>query len=110
MRVEFCNPFDEAVAKLGPPSVFLPDRKGFLRLDETWTRDAWGRVEREPAKGAVWLLLRDRGTGFVVMAYVTSPDLIETWPRADVRAYPSRAEAQAAREAFGNPPICEAAW
>lgn len=106
----FCNPFDEALAADGPAAIFLFDRQGFLRFDPTWTRDAWGREEGPHAHDPVWLLLRDHGTGFVTMAWVTSRTLVPSWPRADVRAYDTREAAEAARAAFGTPPLCAEAW
>lgn len=106
----FCSPFDEQLAHSGPPGVFLLDTEGSLRFHLTWTRDAWGRAEGPHASGWVWLLLRDRGSGFVQLALVTSPTLITTHPRMDVRAYERRDEAEAARAAFGHPPMAPEAW
>lgn len=110
MARTFCNPFDEALAADGPPAVFLFDREGLLRFDETWTRDAYNRSPGPHARGEAWLLLRDRATGFVTLAMVTSATLIPHWPRADVRAYATRAAAEEARAAFGQPPLAEAPW
>lgn len=104
----FASPFDETLARQGPAAVFLVDPEGELRFHLNWTRDAWGR---EPGPHAIdwrWLLLRDRDTGFVQLALVTSPTLIPTHPRADVRAFSTREAAEAARAAFGRPPLAEA--
>ena len=100
-----CNPFDEHLLAHGPPAVFLLDREGMLRFDETWTRDAWGREPGPHASGHVWLLLRDRGTGYVMIVLSTSPTLIVSHPRCDVRAFPTREAAEAVRATFGSPPI-----
>jgi len=111
--MDFCSPFDAALAAHGPPAVFLPDREGLLRFDAEWTRDAWGRQPGPHAHGHAWTLLRDRDTGFVLLALVTSPTLIpapDGHARMDVRAYPTAAQAIAAREAFGQPPLCAEAW
>ena len=105
-----CNPFDDELAKHGPPAVFLFDREGLLRFDPTWTRDAYGRAPGPHAAGSVWLLLRDRLTGFVTQVFVTSETLIEDWPRADVKRFATREEADAARAGFGTPPVCEEPW
>ena len=106
----YCSPFDQALAESGPPGVFLLDTDGALRFHLTWTRDAWGRAPGPHAHNPVWLLLRDRGSGFVQLAYVTSDTLIPEHPRADVRRYAGRDEAEAARAAFGSPPFCAEAW
>jgi hypothetical protein len=105
-----CNPFDHALLAAGPPAVFLFDKKGELRFDATWTRDAWGRAPGPHERGEVWLLLRDHGTGFISLVLVTSETLIIEHPRADVRRFATREEAEAARSAFGTPPVCREAW
>ena len=74
MNPFFCSPWDEALARRGPPSVFLPDREGLLRFDADWTRDCWGRAPGPHVDGWTWLLLRDRDTGFVNLLLATSPD------------------------------------
>ena len=106
----FCSPFDEALAHSGPPGVFLRDPEGMLRFHLTWTRDAWGRAPGPHAHGWTWLLLRDRDTGFIQIALVTSPTLIVDHPRADVRSFDTLDDAQAARERFGHPPVSAEAW
>ncbi|MCB9666105.1 MAG: hypothetical protein H6732_18500 [Alphaproteobacteria bacterium] len=106
----FCNPFDEALARSGLAAVFLLDREGLLRFDATWTRDAWGREPGPHAAGEGWLLFRDHQTGFVTLALVTSPTLVPSWPRADVRRFGTQAEAEAARAAFGVPPVTREPW
>lgn len=106
----FCSPFDEALAAAGPAAVFLPDPEGALRFHPSWTRDAWGRAPGPHEQGWSWQIFRDRGTGFVQLALVTSPTLIPEHPRLDVRMFGTREEAEAARRAFGNPPIAEEPW
>lgn len=106
----FCSPFDEALASQGPAAVFLPDPEGALRFDARWTRDAWGRAEGPHAHGLTWLLLRDRGTGFVTLALVTSPTLITEHPRLEVRAFSTREDAEAERATYGWPPMCPEPW
>lgn len=108
--MEFCSPFDEALARNGPASVFLLDREGALRFDATWTRDGWGRAPGPHPRGDRWLLARDRGSGFVQLLLVTSPTLLVDHPRLDLRAFETRAEAEAARRIFGQPPIAREAW
>ncbi len=106
----FCSPFDEALAHRGPAAVFLPDPEGALRFHPNWTRDAYGRSPGPHLHGWRWLLLRDRGTGYVQIALITSPTLIEAHPRMQVRAYRERADAEAARAALGEPPIAVEPW
>ncbi len=108
--MEFCSPFDEAMAHTGPASVFLLDRTGALRCDPTWTRDAWGRAPGPHEPGWRWVLLRDHGTGFVQLILVTSPTLIASHPRADVRPFASFEEASRVRQAYGHPAIAVAGW
>jgi hypothetical protein len=108
--MDFCNPFDRDLFEQGPPAVFLFDRRGALRFDAEWTRDAWGREEGPHARGVRWLLLRDHGTGFVQLVVATSPTLVPSWPRADLRTFASREEAEAVRASFGRPPVVREAW
>ena len=106
----FCNPFDETLASEGPPAIFLPDREGLLRFDESWTRDAWGRNPGPHVFSPAWGLVRDHATRFVTLVLVTSPGLLEGWPRADVRLYATREEAEAARHALGTLAVAGDAW
>jgi hypothetical protein len=109
--IPFCNPFDEALASQpGAPAVFLLDREGMLRFDETWTRDAWGRDPGPHAWGVVWRLLRDRATGYVTLVMTTSPTLNATHPRCDVRSFATWEEASAARASWGPLPLCPEPW
>jgi hypothetical protein len=109
--MQYCNPFDEALARDGAPAIFLRDREGMLRFDETWTRHAWGREAGPHAHGWTWLLLRDRATGYVTVVLATSPTLMPSHPRCDVREVADRDAAEAQLAAYGSPPICdEAAW
>lgn len=104
----FCSPFDEQMAHSGVAGVFLLDPEGALRFHVTWSRDAWGRSPGPHEPGWTWLLLRDRDTGFVQLALVTSPTLILSHPRAEVRAFATRESAEAERATFGSPPFSEA--
>jgi hypothetical protein len=106
----FCSPFDSSLASSGPPAVFLPDTEGSLRFQPNWTRDAWGRAEGPHEHGWTWTLLRDRDTGFVLLALVTSPTLIAEHPRLDVRQCASLDEARSLRAEYGNPPIAAEPW
>jgi hypothetical protein len=108
--VEFCNPFDEALAHGGPAGVFLYDRRGMLRFDDMRTRDAWGRAPGPHAHRWTWLLMRDHGTHFVSLVLVTSPTLVQAHPRADLRVFDALEDAVAARAAFGEPPLCSEPW
>lgn len=110
MRTEFCSPFDHALAHGGPPAVFLFDREGLLRFDPQWTRDAWGRSPGPHAPGWVWVLTRDRDTGFVWMVLVTSPQLLVDHPRLELRAFSERAEAEAALAELGSPALASEPW
>ncbi|MFM2160922.1 MAG: hypothetical protein RLZZ383_434 [Pseudomonadota bacterium] len=108
--VAWCSPFDAALAASDVAAVFLLDREGLWRFDETWTRDAFARESGPHRRGAAWRLLRDRATGWVTLVHTNSPDLLSVHPRADVRTYGSLDEALAARAAFGNPPIAKEVW
>lgn len=111
--MEFCSPFDEALAASGAPAIFLPDREGLLRLDPEWSRDAVGRNPGPHEHALTWCLLRDHDTGFVMLALATSPTLLpapDGHVRMDVRHYPDEAAAHEARAAFGDPPIDRTPW
>jgi len=108
--MEFCSPFDEALAHAGPAAVFLLDREGALRFDATWTRDAWGRAPGPHEPGWCWQLMRDRASGFVQLILVTSPTLLAAHPRADVRVFATHAEASDARARYGTPAMASDGW
>lgn len=108
--MEFCNRFDEELARRGPAGVFLFDHKGRLRFDPSWTRDVWQRGPEELNGEWRWLLLRDRDSGFVQIALVTSSELIDEHPRLQVWPFESLDEARAVREGFGAPPVAVEAW
>jgi hypothetical protein len=106
----FCNAFDAHLAASGPAAVFLPDHEGLYRFDASWTRDAWERAPGPHAPGWRWVLVRDGATGFVQLVLATSPTLLAAHPRGDVRAFVDEAEARAARDAFGRPPVSPTPW
>jgi len=108
--MEFCSSFDESLAHHGPAAVFLPDTEGRWRFQPSWTRDVWGRNEADHALGWTWTLLRDRDSGFVMLALITAPTLVTEHPRLDIRTYATLEEAKAARSEYGNPPRCEEPW
>ena len=108
--VDWCSPFDAALAASDVAAVFLLDREGLWRFDETWTRDAFAREPGPHRRGEAWRLLRDRATGWVTLVFTNSPDLLTAHPRADVRTYASLQDALAARARFGNPAIAKEAW
>lgn len=108
--MDFASPFDAALADAGPPAVFLPDRHGLFRFHGEWTRSAYNRDPGPHPFGWTWTLLRDRQMGFVVLALVTSPTLVSSHPRMDVAVYPSREAAEAARAAWGTPPLAQEPW
>ncbi|HHO49969.1 MAG TPA: hypothetical protein ENK18_03640 [Deltaproteobacteria bacterium] len=110
MRTEFCSPFDHDLAHRGPPAVFLLDREGLLRFDPQWTRDAWGRSPGPHEPGWVWILARDRDTGFVWQVLATSPQLLPDHPRLDLRAFVDRAGAVALLASLGEPPLAREPW
>lgn len=108
--MNFCSPFDEQLAKSGPPAVFLYDRHGDLRFDAQWTRDAYGRIDAHPEGAPCWVLLRDTATGFVQQLYITAEGLMPSHPRGEMRRFAVEAEATAAREALGPIPLRPEAW
>lgn len=108
--MEFCSPFDAALAQEGPAAVFLPDRDGALRFDATWTRDCWGRAPGPHRPGWTWLLTRDRASGFVNLVLVTSPTLLTEHPRLDLRRFTTLEQAQAALSALDHPPFAREPW
>lgn len=117
MTETFCSPFDEALALRGTPAVFLLDVEGRLRMDPEWTRDAYARGAPSDAdlpRAWVWVLARDRASGYVQLVLVTSPALVDQHPigggRLDLRAFASREAAAAALASVGRPPIRREDW
>lgn len=108
--MEFCSPFDEALATTGPAAIFLPDREGLMRFEPSWTRDCWGRASGPHAYGRTWLLARDRASGFVQLVLATSPTLLVDHPRLDLRVFPDLEAARAALVALGDPPVVAEGW
>lgn len=108
--MDFCNPFDAAIAAHGPAAVFLLDREGKLRLAPRWSRDTWGRHGADRGRDEAWLLLRDPGTTYVILAYATGAWLLDDHPRLEVRRFPDEAAARAAWAALGRPPVDPEAW
>ncbi len=90
--------------------MFLPNREGAWKLEVGWTRDAWSRKPGPHAFAPTWTLCRDRATGYVVLALVTSPTLLEDHPRMDVRVYPDLETARVARAALGAVPVDRSPW
>lgn len=108
--MEFCTPFDEALAHQGPPGVFLFDAEGALRFQVTWTRDLYGRAEGPHELSWRWVLCRDRGSGFVQLVLVTAASLLREHPRLELRSFDDLDDARVALAAFGSPAISEAPW
>jgi hypothetical protein len=107
--LDFCSPFDAALARSGPGAVFLRDPEGTWRFDASWTRDGWERAAGDDLDPA-FFLLRDRLTGFVSLAWTSRAALLASHPRADVRRFASLVEAEAERSRHGSPPVSRRAW
>lgn len=106
----FCDPFDAALARSGPPAIFTVDADGRLRLDADRTRDAWSRLAEPPGHEPALYLLRDRPTGWVQLVLVTAPALAEGHPRADACRYAKARLALDAQAALGPLPVWSGAW
>lgn len=107
--LEFCDPFDAALAAV-LPAIFTVDADGRLRLDADRSRDAWARCAGPPGFEPCDCLFRDRATGWVQYALVTSPALCEAHPRADIARYPSVEAALEALSRLGRPPVWRGDW
>lgn len=108
--MEFCSTFDETLASVGPAAIFLRDPAGELRMNESWTRDAWGRAPGPHTLGRVWVLYRDKSSGYVGLLLCTSPTLLTDHPRLELRTFASHDEANAVLGVLGTPPICADSW
>ncbi len=112
--LEFCSSFDRAVAHEGPEALFVRDREGLWRLAPNWTRNAYEALDgdRSARSSAAWrwLLARDHDTGFVQLLLCTGPDLLHNHPRMDLQCFVGLEEAQTARKAYGDPPVCLESW
>ncbi len=105
----FKTPFDEAMADVGPPAVFVRDPAGSWKLEATWTRDAWGRVPA-PVRERVHAVLRDRATGMLVPILATGAGLFDDHPRLEVRTFQDEAAMWAFYVGAGSPPIDRSPW
>lgn len=108
--MSYCNAFDEHLAQHGPAAVFLPDHEGLYRFDASWTRDAWERNPGPHVIDPVIVLVRDHATGFIVRVLCSSPTLLASHPRADVRQFKQPQHADAVLAGYGRPPLCESPW
>ncbi len=112
--LEFCSSFDRAVAHEGPEALFIRDREGLWRLAPNWTRNAYDALEGDRAQSAQktwrWLLARDHDTGFVQLLLCTGQDLLHAHPRMDLQYFDGLEEGDAARSAYGDPPVCKETW
>ena len=73
----------------GPAGVFLRDRDGLWRFDSEWTRDAWQRAPGPHVSGWTFTVFKDAGTSHEVILLVTSPTLLASHPRGDIRTQAS---------------------
>ncbi len=112
MEADFGSEFDQRLAEHGPGAVFTCDADGELRLSPDRTRDvhALYSPQKLPPLGWCHCLYRDRATGFVLYALVTSPTLCVQHPRADVAHFDDQPAALAALRALGVPPVWHGDW
>lgn len=112
MRADFGSSFDRRLAETGPAAVFTLDADGELRLSDDRTREAHAlyAVQGSPPLGWRHCLYRDRKTGWVHYALVTSPALCAAHPRSDVLQFDDQEAAFAVLEQLGRPPIWTGAW
>ena len=106
----YCSPFDEALATRGPAAIFLVDPEGALRFDPRWTRDCWGRAPGPHPIDPRWLLLRDRGNGWVTLLFCSAVTLLAEHPRLEIRAFVDEADARRVHAALGVPPVDHEPW
>lgn len=106
----FCNAFDEHLSTAGPAAIFLRDHEGLYRFDASWTRDAWQRNPGPHPLETVFVLVRDHDTGFVARLLVSSPTLLPTHPRGDVKAFGSEEDANAFLATLGALAVSAEAW
>jgi len=104
----FCSPFDKELAATSPAAIFVRNTDGEWRLAPDLTRDGRNRVLDPPDRDPAHALFRDKETGFVSWFYVTATALLRDHPRGEPRFYPTEAEAGAALDAIGRPPLLPA--
>jgi len=108
--VDFCSSFDESLAHHGPAAVFLRDAEGLWRFQPTWTRDLWGRAPGPHEHALRWILARDEASGFVQLVMVSSPTLLTSHPRLQLRPFEDLEAAEAALEQLGDPAVVPEPW
>lgn len=106
----FCDLFDAQVAALGALALFTVDADGRLRLDADRSRDALSRLEAPPLYAPCLALMRDRATGYVQLVLAGAPELVLGHPRAEALLFDTAADALAALEALGRPPLRREPW
>ena len=102
-------------------STTLPDSSPLCHGDPLHFRDppTWAAVEQR----ALWILatagtsltcgdmmFSGHSVTFVLLALVTSPTLLASHPRMDVRSFAGLDEAVSARQRLGAPPIAQDGW
>ena len=109
-RADFGSELDRRLAHSGFACVFTCDGDGELRLADDRSREVHARVAPPHAVGWCHCLFRDRATGYVQYLLVTSPDLCETHPRADIARFATQLEALQVLDALGPVPIHRGPW
>ena len=104
--ISWRSPFDEALARHGPPAVFTLDHKGRRGIDEARTRESWTRLDHIGDVVHCHCLFEDVATGWHQYVLVTAEALCADHPRAKVHQYPSAEAALAALESMGGVASC----
>lgn len=92
--MKFTDPFDEAVAMIGPGSVFVLTYEGELQLEVKKSRDLWRQhldAAEEERRTIAWqhCLVTDFETKWPYYLLITSAVLCRHYRQASIECFPS---------------------
>ena len=97
MPVEFADPFDEQLARIGPPALYTQTHEGVLQFDlfrtREWRRRFLNTDETEVASSFCHCVCIDKATQWPLYVLFTSTVLVASDDRTKTTQYSSMEEA-----------------
>jgi|GEM_PF-3081559 len=97
MPVKFADPFDETLAKMGPPALFTQTHEGVLQFDlfrtREWRRRFFSADEIEVSLSFCHCVCIDTATRWPLYVLLTSTALVASDERTKTTRYSSMEEA-----------------
>lgn len=93
--MQFMSNYDEALFLSGPPSLFVVDPEGRLKIDPERSREIWLKQGPLVGREVGHYGLTDRVTGLRLYVVTTHPTLALAQPRAEATPFPDGETAMA---------------